>query len=467
MNAPVSRLHVHAVSTQTLLLASDPQVGNRRGSQREISGTTLRGALAALWIRRHGEPDDAFHQLFDGSVAWPTLRPADHVAVPLSVRRCKYRPKPDCDRTAVDVFGTVATDDSTRCPVCGGFLELAKGELINTAGGSSAVLTSRTASALTATETAADEQLFTRLGMPRGTRFSGTSTLPEAPGQESLEWIGQLAGVEIRVGGRRSVNGNVRIEKIGVDNDYVTTSISAGSKVAVRLVTPAIVIDRYGAPSSTPESLLAGLDHRGALRLAASADGRPAGFLRPVQISGWNALAGIPKVTETGLAAGSTLICETSEPLSPEDVARIVGVGVGTRKNEGFGEVRIDSDPWTVPFSSESASGDTSVEEQAKQESEIEWRIRQISDLNERRVHYDWVIDRLRSGAAALRQRPTSTGQELVEEIRDLRSTRSINRSVIEATVATLNARDLTWNHLERLVVRFENTRDTDAEGRP
>ena len=67
------------------------------------------------------------------------------------------------------------------------------------------------------------------------------------------------------------------------------------------------------------------------------------------RVVGWNDLWGLPKPDEIAIAMGSAFVFGFKQDPSREAVARLQAEGVGTRRSEGFGKVRV-ADPfhWEV-----------------------------------------------------------------------------------------------------------------------
>lgn len=178
--------------------------------------------------------------------------------------------------------------------------------------------------------TAVNEQLFTRLSLPKTIAYRGTIVLRD--GHEDLpaavEW---LRGVfALSIGGQRSTHGRVEWT---VEEDQGHDE-PASDRVVLRLTSPAILVDGWGAPSTHLASALAQIPGAGQVERAWS---------RPTQVSGWHGVAGVPKPTEWAVQTGSTAVLTDWPPEALSLVAR----GIGLRRLEGYGSVEL-VDPATL-----------------------------------------------------------------------------------------------------------------------
>lgn len=336
----VLRLHIRIEARQPLLLGNGPQVGNHRDSSEHLPATTLRGALATLWRRDFGEPTDVFHELFGNSLRWPTLLPDEHVIVPLSVAVCKYGGEPGCSAFAIDRLVPDA-DHEVACPVCHGPSEMSKGRLAAVREGAGLRKVTTTTTKLTAQEVAKSGDLFSRDGLAIGSVLVGTTTLDPTLSNAARDWIRRLEGRSIRLGGRSSVAGHATLRSISLTEETVTTRFAKGDRLALRLQTPAVVLDSTGAPSTRAADLLASSTIHDKVQLVDRGT-----FIRTTTTAGWNALAGVPRPQEVALTAGTTLLVTVTEPsgLTAEQVTEFLLAGVGTRAADGFGLVELSAE---------------------------------------------------------------------------------------------------------------------------
>ena len=134
--------------SQVSLSRSDSSV-NFVGTERLISGQTLRGAMAALWWRQPGADPAGFASLFDTDLSVSQAVPLGAVLRSAAAHVCKYLSSPACktvlvDDAVLDLSGHAAVEE---CWECSGPLEADSGwgSLPNT--------TVRTRSSLDADET--------------------------------------------------------------------------------------------------------------------------------------------------------------------------------------------------------------------------------------------------------------------------------------------------------------------------
>lgn len=336
------------LTVETPLTVPDArEAGNLVRTNRWIPGTTLRGAFAAAWIARYGTPDggtsrrEEFHALFEGALRYPTLLPLGSSFEPISVLRCKYRAKPECDVAPIDRADLEDEAAPATCPACDGPLEPGKGRLL----GADEVVRRATRTALDGDERASDGDLYTTESIRPGTVLASFFKGDTA----------QLEQFELlHIGRRRTVGGQVHVKWDPVSEPAPTPR--SDGRIVIRLTAPAIVVDRWGAPSGDFD-----LEEIAALLGTDVAElGPTRSWARTGRTGGWHAASGLPKPDEMTLAAGSTLVLSPSMPVDSEALERLADVGLGVRRNEGFGSVELNPAPWTPPSRADAtADGDT------------------------------------------------------------------------------------------------------------
>lgn len=324
-------------------VGSGPEVTFSRDAQAVIPGSTIRGALAAAYSREHGFDwtSPRLRDLFERHAWFSQAVPHDWALKGLkgmSYVECKYPKNDACREEAHDVALVVAAgcDPEPACPSCGKAWKEGKGwgepdrasrEQDRDIPRTSLVTTVRTE---LANGVAKDENLFARRALETGVQLCGSVRIDEDIAEDSLEWL--TAKHQLRVGGQRSVLGAM---------DWTTSEAIPAeqveelpARVVLRCQSPMIVVDEYGAPTMDPTL---------ALRQALWDQVRVvARWVRPVRVSGWHMASGLPKPEEWALAAGSTFVIEGG----PRDLASRLVEGIGLRRREGFGEIRIvDRDP--------------------------------------------------------------------------------------------------------------------------
>ena len=352
-----------------------------------IPGIALRGALAEIYMREHGEPDDdLFQRLFvSGQVQygdlWPTRRSdlmRSSVILPATARACKrygLAHRGSLHDTLLDVFVEpellecehADNGDGRECrePLdrISGYLSdfdsrervAAKSELrVNAAIDRS-------------TGTAAREMLFSQHTLTSENEkpdlgeicFLGTLRLAnsalKAPldgflkenttlflGSGRSRGLGEViverfkeaeTGVSLEERWER-FNGAVR--KIGGDANYCYFSLTFLSHVAMRdgMLRPVlkdIAPHHFGLPEGVefvrrPDS------------------NQPACFLNQITLHGWNSAQGLPKPDTVALARGSVLLFQCDKNLQSEvfnRLAQIEAEGIGERHREGFGRIAV------------------------------------------------------------------------------------------------------------------------------
>jgi CRISPR-associated protein Csx10 len=354
------RLRVTVTARQRLALGTGSEVSYFTGTHPFAPGSVLRGALAAAWIAENGPPTasrgaTAFRELFDGPIRYGPMFVPGTVIVPVSARRCKYPRDARCEAQAVDE----AFETGSRCPACHGPLEPGKGQVI-LPGGVALERITRT-SIHPATGKATDGELYANGALPAGTTLTGYI-------HGRHPWLEHPR--RLRLGGRRTVSGSADYQAVPlqpaeedqVPGEWPGLAPPAGpahpaasllpapgagdARLVIRLASPAVFIDAAGRPSLQPDPVL-DLDGAEVTRR----------WARPATWSGWHAASRLPKPDEACMIAGSTYLI-TGPARTLRDLAeRLPRQGLGLRRAEGFGDIRIARVPWRPPATA--APGET------------------------------------------------------------------------------------------------------------
>jgi len=310
-------------------------VQNTRPVYEVIPGTVVRGALGTTWwsspLGRYTGADSqgTFDSLFVDHMtvfgAVPETAGLSAELRGLSWVACKY-PGDACSDEWYDSALDIMEDRTARstCPACNRALERGKGWTLPDLPGELPWMVSTTRTELQE-GVAKDENLFTRQALKREIILRGHIQLDEDTNQAAVDWL--LTDKDISVGGQRSTLGRCRwhCEKAA------EPAPPELRELILRLRSPAILLDTYGAPS---------LDFEGSIQ-AAAAQTPPLNLLRvwkrPVVVSGWHGIAGLPKPEEWAVEAGSTAAIRGA---TPDGIRGLLG-GIGIRRNEGFGEVEL------------------------------------------------------------------------------------------------------------------------------
>jgi CRISPR-associated protein Csx10 len=298
----------------------------RQESYDHIPGTVVRGALAAEWIRRRGEPDQEFLDVFEGAGVFGPLHSQSSLPVPLGVKVHKYLPGDECQQLWWDV---VKGEKATHCAKCKQRLEDSKG------GPTGRVRrTLRTRVALTAEGVAIDQNLFSQNSIAKGNVFTGWLS---GPALRAVTIAGTPVDTLI-LGGKRSVQGRA---EVAVDFDAVPEPVDlVGGDVILHLAAPGIFVDALGFPSDEPDrdelSEILGVEAFAVQR-----------WTRWTEVGGWHEASGLPKPTERAVQTGSTYRVRCAE--EPSEAARraLMARGVGLRRREGFGALYRPAEPVT------------------------------------------------------------------------------------------------------------------------
>lgn len=311
-------------------------VQNTRPVYDVIPGTVVRGALGTAWwsspTHAYTGPDPraAFERLFVGGMcvwaAVPTLGQHTAELRGLSWTTCKY-PGDSCSRhwhdTAVDVLGRLTPQDR-RCPACDGPMRQGRGWALPDLEDGRQWMASVTRTMLEGGE-AKDENLFTRQSLVKEVTLHGSISLTDNVPDSAVDWL--TTDKDVSLGGQRSTLGRCRWQsEVATDSAPPETN-----EVVLRLRSPAILLDGYGAPT---------LDLKGAIERRTGQVRPPTVarvWTRPVVVSGWHGVAGLPKPEEWALDAGSTAAIRD---LTSSGIHALMS-GLGIRRNEGYGEVDV------------------------------------------------------------------------------------------------------------------------------
>ncbi|MGL5824041.1 MAG: hypothetical protein ACRCYU_04270 [Nocardioides sp.] len=301
-------------------------------SHHHLPGSVLRGAIAKAWLSWYGRPDADFRRVFDGAVRFGPAFADGSDLRPLSVRSCKYGPG-HCATWYADC--AFPAPDGVPQDWLGGHWESGRGEVV-AAEGTPLPMSQVTSTAIRhSSGTAADGQLFSRGAIDSGTDLSGTIVGPAA----DLDVLSQAMTAlhRLELGGGSSVRGSadVSVEARNVD------AVPAGRLLSIHLVSPALLVDAAGRPH---------LDLAAALRSRGLTGPMRNSWVRPLTegVGGFHAASRTPKPSEIAAAPGSTVVLEPAAG-DHDRIADLLATGLGLRRAEGFGWLRVMDSPWRYP----------------------------------------------------------------------------------------------------------------------
>ncbi len=331
--------HKYKLTAQSRISAAlGPEKGNHTAVHRVIPGAVVRGAMAAEWWRQFGKKTAAaqeFAALFDHGLRVGQAAPAGATLTSASTQVCKYRPK-GCE-AVVDraILLAKAIDRKIeQCPTCGGVLTTDAGWHTN-----DVPVVRVTATELDSNETAATGNLYSRDALGGDAQgqpliFEGSIS---ATSDGALDW---LDGAVIQVGGKRSLS--LGLVRVGIASIDEPTLPPPAARSVVQLVSPAIIVDQFGAAALSQGALVTELSRVSGDRLAAVAP--TASWIRTELIAGWHMQSALPKPADWAMTAGS---CVVVSGLS-ESGRRRLSTGIGYRTAEGFGDIQV-LDPRDFP----------------------------------------------------------------------------------------------------------------------
>lgn len=368
---------VVAVARQGLAIGGPAEVGYDKVTLPYVPGSTLRGALATVWIQEYGIPDaanprrDEFIGLFERDIRFGPLFQDGTTVVPLSAIWCKYPASPACEEWSADA---AVDGEITTCPYCGNGTDTGKGEV-------SDVRVRRVLrTELDDAGRSLDGHLYARHELESGLTYRGhlVGTHP---------WLEETR--EIWLGGRTSTRGlaSVQVTPEADQPAVLATPVSprADGALVVRLTSPAIIVDDAGRPTLDPFPEILRL-----LGMPGSALEWARCWTRPVRVGGWHAACGLPKPVELAMELGSVAALHFREPPAVERLQRLAQGGLGLRRIEGFGSVEVNPHPWRRVQTRAAARAGAAAEEPSVLEGLKEHGLLR----NEKVVR--WLIDRSR-----------------------------------------------------------------------
>lgn len=310
--------------------------GNVRSTRQWIPGETMLGALAAATMREHGPAvpqDHRFAALFRRGRFGPAYIDGT-TRMPLSVVTCKYKAYRDCEAAPRDLaWVESSTGALIECLSCGGKTEFGKGEIVGPRELREPSV--HTHVRLTGRETATDGDLFQRSTIRATTTFTSIAFLPE----EAIDLLPTEPGgstVRIRLGGARSSQGAARVEFMA-DSDEPPVTLTDEGRLVVRLLSPGVLVDRWGRPAQEPDAWAWELDEAFPA-LGARVERQ---WIRWEEHGGWQS-GGFPKPRERVATAGSVLTVAFDSQPTVDQLASFRRDGIGLRTSQGFGWIELD-----------------------------------------------------------------------------------------------------------------------------
>lgn len=370
-----------------LMIQQDRQ-SNAPAAVDHLPGSTLRGSIAAKYLRMGGSPEDAdFRYLFlDQPVHFPNLFPSDSPetipqVLPLTASSCKRYPGFETqgghgviDNLAAAIYsrvsGQAAGGDIGMCPKCYNDVKTYRGfwngDILYPDKSNATLLYQRHTGIDRATGTVAPSIFFTLQMIADFHKRSPASHEPDAEeyqrqflsggfflDDERLRILKPLvqSGSVFAGGDRTRGFGEIKLsieeasppafDLEGWDwhlrkklADLSHTELPPGVHFTLKLESPAILMDNFLRPSAQILPPFPGVEP--VLRIA-----------KTQTIRGWNSAWRLPKPDDTGITAGSVYLYRYSKAKDgnldelENFLAGVLTEGIGLRREEGFGQVCV------------------------------------------------------------------------------------------------------------------------------
>ncbi|WP_017975259.1 type III-B CRISPR module-associated Cmr3 family protein [Actinopolyspora halophila] len=313
---------------ETVVAGRNPRADSRQDTHEHIPGSVLRGALAAVWIQRHGTgitTTPEFTRIFEGEGGFGPLHCPASLPVPLSMRTHKY---PHTNRCRQLWWDEARYETADFCPTadCASPLETGKGEPRGTVR-----TVDRTMNAMSPDGVTLDGGLYSQRALPDELRLTGWV---HGDALRAL-YPDDTPVTELLLGSRRSLRGHATVE---IDTETVPDPVEChGNEVILRLASPGVFVDEYGMPTDQPDR--EELSEVLGVRIQEITGSWP----RWEETGGWHAASGLPKPVERVVSAGSTYRLRCEQPPTEQARRLLMTRGIGLRRREGFGGLyRID-----------------------------------------------------------------------------------------------------------------------------
>lgn len=308
-----------------------------------LPGSMLRGALATHYLAVRGKDSDFDEIFIEGENQFPFLFPVDRSGEPMrkapkTAAACKRKGK---KHGIVSTIGDLM--ESTilpQCPECKQDVKPMDDYL-----GDDPMPVKRSYVGHTAihekTNTALPHAFFRELlldpekveGDGRA-HFCGYGRLSE----KSHSLLSEICRDHTLMLGKSKTRGKGwgRLEIKEAGQELERKALEDKNRFTIHCITPLIVLDEFLRPSTRPL-----IEWRGEC-------------LRPVYLEvatvfvrGWSVVHGLPKMEDVAVDMGSVFIFDKTEPLKNDEVfagfaGQLEEIGLGERKIEGFGKIKID-----------------------------------------------------------------------------------------------------------------------------
>lgn len=375
----VAWIRMFATVRGAITISGLRETGNHQESSSWLTGSSLRGALAAVWPRNNLGNEEFLDYFCRGKINFHGLFPIlpgsggkdfqnqDHFRsfrMPFSAFCCKYEPPsgrfghPLVDQTAVDEL-------KKECSRCGAPLKQYRAAPFYYSDDNDSCRPLKPQQATNLyhgtdrnLHRAHDEALFSRTVIVDGEKFMGWLSGSPSELQSFQEKLKECTGekrdggwyyLRLRTGRGKKRRGylDVTMEEVNEDNRaYFPKPKLNGNKLVLVLQTPAILRDAWFRPlfRLQAKDVFGELAEQYDIQLDETRI-----FAGTTLVEGWSGIHCLPRPPEQALAAGSVFpftaknnIPEEERETLEEYLWELQNYGIGERLNEGFGRFLVN-----------------------------------------------------------------------------------------------------------------------------
>lgn len=330
-----------------------------------ISGSSVIGALANLWVRKNSSAPGSspvFRRLFlNGSVRYLNAYPEDLdykdkrlIPVPLSFYQEKDQETQVYDLSCKehdDALEFEAGQPRTLVHWDPGFMRTDGEDAIRFLPREMDTCIHHRRDRAAGRATEGSGEIFSYISLPKGERFIGHILLNDKSDCEVIE--GLLKGHALSFGRSKSAQygGNVKVDILeSCDHDHENpfleagkATVTEGQRFILTLLSDYLGITPSGHATNDPENFVKELAEK--LSVAEENLSVEDYFVASRPVAGYVSAWRMPRPVHPALKAGSIFVISSKQDIS-QNLPGILWEGLGYRRPEGFGRLAIDAHGW-------------------------------------------------------------------------------------------------------------------------